>query len=135
MQILGADVFRRVDEPGVQIEVNSAVVGWDDHTLYTQRIRNYTAKPIEVEVRRTLPGHVVFRSGLKAKNFDFQTVEYTATVKPAEKANLLYEVLQHQGRNAKQQNVRVEQRGINRAVSNRPGVNRKGMNELEDQGL
>jgi len=112
MQILGADVFRRVDEPGIQIEVNSAVAGWDDHTLYTQRIRNYTAKPIEVEVRRTLPGHVVFRSSLKAKNFDFQTVEYTATVKPAEKANLLYEVLQHQGRNAKQQNVTVEEAAI-----------------------
>jgi len=109
MQILGADVFRRVDEPGVQIEVNSAVVGWGDHTLYTQRVRNYTAKPIEVEVRRTLPGHVVFRSGLKAKNHDFQTVEYTATVKPGEKANLLYELLQHQGRNAKQQNVTVEE--------------------------
>jgi hypothetical protein len=109
MQILGADVFRRVDEPGVQIEVNSAVVGWGDHTLYTQRIRNYTAKPIEVEVRRTLPGHIVLRSTLKAKNFDFQTVEYTATVKPAEKANLLYELLQHQGRNAKQQNVTVEE--------------------------
>jgi len=109
MQILGADVFRRVDEPGVQIDVNSAVVGWGDHTLYTQRIRNYTAKPIEVEVRRTLPGHVVFRSGLKAKNFDFQTAEYTATVKPAEKANLLYELVQHQGRNAKQQNVTIEE--------------------------
>jgi len=85
------------------------VVGWGDHTLYTQRVRNYTAKPIEVEVRRTLPGHVVFRSSLKAKNHDFQTVEYTATVKPGEKANLLYELLQHQGRNAKQQNVTVEQ--------------------------
>jgi len=109
MQILGADVFRRADEPGVQIDVNSAVVGWDDHTLCAQRIRNYTAKPIEVEVRRTLPGHVVFRSRLGAKNFDFQTVQYTATVKPAEKANLLYEVLQHQGRNAKQQNVTVEE--------------------------
>jgi cytochrome c oxidase assembly protein Cox11 len=89
--------------------VRSGVVGWGDHTLYNQRVRNYTAKPIEVEVRRTLPGHVVFRSKLKAKNFDFQTVEYTATVKPGEKANLLYELFQHQGRNAKQQNVTVEE--------------------------
>jgi hypothetical protein len=109
MQIFGADLFRRVDEPGVEIDVRSAVAGWDDHTLFTQRIRNYTAKPIEVEVRRTLSGHVVFRSKLGAKNFDFQTAEYTATVKPAEKANLLYEVLQHQGRNAKQQNVTIEE--------------------------
>ena len=108
MQIQGADVFKRVDEPGVEIEVNSSVVGWDDHTLFAQRIRNYTKKPIEVEIRRTLPGHIVFRSSLGAKNFDYQTVEYHATVKPMEKASLPYEVLQHQGRNAKQNSVTVE---------------------------
>ena len=32
----------------------------------------------------------------------------TATVKPAEKVDLLYEIIQHQGRNAKQQNVTIE---------------------------
>jgi hypothetical protein len=108
VQIQGADVFKRVDEPGVEIEVNSSVVGWDDHTLFAQRIRNYTKKPIDVEVRRTLPGHIVFRSSLGAKNFDYQTVEYHAQVKPMEKASLAYEVLQHQGRNAKQNSVTVE---------------------------
>ena len=50
----GTDVYRRVDEPGIQIEVNSTVAGWDDHSIYTQRVRNYTAKPIDVEIRRTL---------------------------------------------------------------------------------
>lgn len=108
MQIQGADVFKRVDEPGVEIEVNSGVVGWDDHTLFAQRIRNYTKKPIDVEIRRILPGHIVFRSALGAKNFDYQTAEYHAQVKPTEKASLTYEVLQHQGRNAKQNNVTVE---------------------------
>ena len=108
MQLHAPNVFRRVDQPGVQIQVNSSVVGWDDHTLYSQRVRNYTKKPIELEVRRTLPGHVVFRSELPAKNHDYQTVQYTATVKPAEKVDLLYEITQHQGRNAKQQNVTIE---------------------------
>jgi hypothetical protein len=108
MQIQGAEVFKRVDEPGVEIDVNSSVVGWDDHTRYAQRIRNYTKKAIDVEVRRTLPGHVVFRSSQGAKNFDYQTVEYHAQVKPMEKASLPYEVLQHQGRNAKQNNVTIE---------------------------
>jgi hypothetical protein len=111
-QIQGADVFRRVDEPGVQIEVNSSVVGWDDHTLFAQRVRNYTKKPIEVEIRRTLPGHVVFRSELGAKNFDYQTAEYRATVQPMQKASLAYEVLQHQGRNAKQNSVTVEETAV-----------------------
>ena len=109
MQVQGADVFRRADEPGVQIEVNSTVAGWDDHTLYDQRIRNYTNKPVDVEVRRTFPGHIVFRSGLGAQNHDFQTVQYTAMVKAGQKSDLLYEVLQHQGRNAKQNNVTVEE--------------------------
>ena len=108
MQIHGTNVFRRVDQPGVQIEVNSSVAGWDDHTLYSQRVRNYTKKPIDLEVRRDLPGHVVFRSALSAKNHDYQTVQYTATVTPAEKVDLLYEIVRHQGRNVKQNNVTIE---------------------------
>ncbi len=108
MQVNGANIFHRVDEPGVRIEVNSSVVGWDDRALYSQRVRNYTKKPIDLEIRRTFPGHVVFRSELPAKNHDYQTVEYTATVMPAEKVDLRYEIIQHQGRNAKQNNVVVE---------------------------
>jgi hypothetical protein len=112
MQIQGTDVFRRVDEPGFQIEINSAVAGWSDHTLYTQRVRNYSGKAIDLEVRRTLPGHVAFRSQLPAKNFDFQTVEYTATIPAAKKMDLLYELVQHQGRNAKQNNVTIEKADV-----------------------
>ncbi|MHB1033597.1 MAG: hypothetical protein ACYC0Y_03040 [Pirellulales bacterium] len=109
LQILGTDVFKRADEPGVQIEVNSSVAGWDDHTIYAQRVRNYSRKPIDLEVRRQFAGHIVFRSNLKAKNFDYHTAEYTATVKAGEKADLTYELLQHQGRNAKQDNVTIEE--------------------------
>src|SRR4029079_5301084 len=46
MQINGADVFRRVADGAVQIDVNSHIVGWDDHGVFTQRIRNYTSKLI-----------------------------------------------------------------------------------------
>jgi hypothetical protein len=109
VQINGADIFRRVDQPGVQIEVNSSVAGWDDHTRFAQRVRNYTKKPISLEIRRTFGGHVIFRSELAAKAHDFQTVEYTAAVKPAEKAELLYEIVQRQGHNATQNNVTIQQ--------------------------
>ena len=34
-----------------------------------------------------LPDHIVFRSSLGAKNFDFQTVEYLGNVKLMEKAS------------------------------------------------
>ncbi len=112
MQVNGANIFRRVDEPGIQIEVNSSVAGWDDHTLFAQRVRNYTKKPIDLEIRRAFGGHVIFRSDLSAKTHDFQTVEYTAAVKPGEKAELLYEILQKQGHNATQNNVTIEKAAV-----------------------
>jgi hypothetical protein len=113
MQVHGLDVFRKVDDGAVDIEVNSSVVGWDDHEVFTQRIRNYTAKPIEVEVRRGFPGHVEFRSGLPGvKLFDFQTPEFTTTVAPGQKADCLFEIVRHQGRNAKQNNVALVQAEI-----------------------
>jgi hypothetical protein len=106
MQVHDADVFRRVDDGAMNIEVNSSVTGWDDHEVFTQRIRNYTAKPIEVEVRRPFAGHVDFRSSLPGvKLFDFQTVEFTAPVAAGKKADCLFEILRHQGRNSKQNNI------------------------------
>jgi hypothetical protein len=107
-QVNGVNLFHKLEEQGFVAEPNMAVVGWDDHELYTQRIRNYTAKPIDVKVRRTLPGHVVFRSRLDPKLHDYQTVEYTATVSPGKRADLLQEIVRHQGRNAKQNNVVLE---------------------------
>ncbi len=108
MQLNGADVFRRVDDGAVNIEVDSSVAGWDDHENYTQRIRNYTAKPIAVEIRRPWDGHVVFRSSLKPVLHDYRTVQFEAAVPSATKADLLFEVLRHQGHNAKQNNVTLE---------------------------
>ncbi len=108
LRINGADVFQRVGG-GVQIDVNSSVVGWDDHETFSQRIRNYTAKAIDVEVRRSFPGHVVFRSALKPTLFDYQTPQFTATVEAGKKSDLLFEILRHQGRNSKQSNVVLEE--------------------------
>ncbi len=100
MQVHGAKILQCVDQPGVKIRLDSSVAGWDDHVLFAQRLRNYTKKPIDVEIRRTFPGDVVFRSGLPAKKHDYQTVEYTAAVAAGAKAELQYEVITHQGRNA-----------------------------------
>ena len=105
MQINGANVYRQVGQPGVRIEANSAVVGWDDHEMYSQRVRNYTGSAIEVEVRRAFPGHVDFQSQLKPVLFDFQTVEFTATVDAGKKQDFLFQITRRQGHNAKQNNV------------------------------
>jgi hypothetical protein len=112
MQITGTNVFRQIGQPGIQIDVKSSVAGWDDHEVYTQRIRNYTAKPIEVEIRRAFAGHVVFRSQLKPTLFDYQTVQFTAPVDAGKKADLYFEILRHQGHNAKQNNVTLEDAAI-----------------------
>jgi hypothetical protein len=113
LRVDGTDVYKQARGPGVQIEVNSSVVGWDDHEVYAQRVRNYTAKPIEVEVRRTFPGHVHFRSALNATLYDFRTPQFTATVAAGKRSDLLFEVVRHQGRNAKQDNVTIEPADVN----------------------
>jgi hypothetical protein len=107
-QVNGVNVFQKLDEQGFRAEPNMKVVGWDDHEIYSQRVRNYTAKPIELEIRRTLPGHVVFRSQLDPKLHDYQTVEYKTTVPAGKRIDLLQEIVRHQGRNAKQNNVTLE---------------------------
>ena len=95
-------------EDGVKIEEKSSLVGWDDHEIYSQQIRNYSGRDINVEVRRTLPGHVVFRSLLEPKLHDYQTVELKAKVAAGKTADLLFEIVRHQGRNAKQNNITLE---------------------------
>jgi hypothetical protein len=107
-QVNGVNVFHKLDEQGFRAEPNMSVVGWDDHEVYSQRVRNYTTKPIELEIRRTLPGHVVFRSSLNPKLHDYQTVEYKVTVPAVKRVDLMQEVVRHQGRNAKQNNVTLE---------------------------
>jgi hypothetical protein len=111
-QVNGLNVFRQLDQPGVRVEENSSVAGWADHELFVQRIRNYTGGDIELEIRRALPGHIVFRSALGPKLHDYQTVELTASAKSG-KTDLMYEVVREQGHNAKQNNVTLEEAQVN----------------------
>jgi hypothetical protein len=101
-----------VGQPGVQIEANSSVAGWDDHEVYSQRVRNYTSKPIDLEIRRAFAGDVVFRSGLKPILHDYRTVQFTAAVEAGKKADLLFEVLRHQRHNSKQNNVTLAEADV-----------------------
>ena len=108
MQVNNTAIFRKVGQPGVQVEVNSSVAGWDDHEVYAQRVRNYTSVPIEVEVRRSFGGHVIFRSQLNPILYDYQTSQFTASVAAGARADLLFEIVRRQGYNAKQNNVTLE---------------------------
>jgi hypothetical protein len=90
------------------IHLPLSVVGWNDRSTYQQRIRNYTARPINVEIRRSYDGHVSFVSDLEPKLHDYQTVELTAQVDAGEKKHLDFTIVQRQGTSAKQNNVTLE---------------------------
>jgi hypothetical protein len=107
-QIHGTDKFKLVGDDARREEENASVVGWNDRLSYQQRIRNYTARPINVEIRRSYDGHVAFVSRLEPKLHDYQTVELTTQVEPGEKKKLDFTIVQHLGRNAKQNNVTLD---------------------------
>ena len=95
----------RADAPGVRFNTRSRVVGWDEHTVTTRRVRNDTPRPIQIEVREPLHGDAVFISRLGAVRHDNHTVQYAGTLAPGERFDADYEVIVRQGRNAKQQRV------------------------------
>ena len=102
----GVDVLHRIDGPGgIKIRANSDVVGWDEHQVKVQEIRNDTDHPIDVQVRRTYSGDVAFLSDIGASLHDYHMVAYERQVAAGHRADLAYEVITKQGRNSKQDRV------------------------------
>ena len=113
MKLQGADVYRELPDnpadPGrFRIEVRSDVAGWHDHAVYAQRIHNFTARPIEVEVRRTHGGDTTFISRLDPTRHNANTAQYTVTLQPGEKAAYRYEVVTKQGKRSEQNRLALE---------------------------
>ena len=108
LQIRGQRELRKIGGDEVVKIDNASLVGWDDHEIYSQRIRNYTGKEIDVEIRRALPGHVVFWSKLEPTLHDYQTVEIKTKVAAGKRSDLLFEIIRKQGTSAKQNNVTLE---------------------------
>jgi hypothetical protein len=108
LQINGTTKYRKVGAADVVNVEKASVAGWDEHEVYAQRIRNYSAKPITVEVRRTYPGHVRFRSQLEPTLHDYQTPQFSAEVAAGAQEDLLFEIVRSQGYLAKQNNVTLE---------------------------
>src|SRR4029453_11024108 len=52
VKIEGTDTFKRVDGDKREVDERSSVAGWDDHTLFDQRIRNQTGNPTAVGILR-----------------------------------------------------------------------------------
>lgn len=106
--INGTNQFRMIGEDGVKVVENSSIAGWDEHEMFVQRIGNYTGRPIDVEIRREWEGHIVFRSSLNPKLFDFKTVEMKTSIPAGKRGELKYEVIRSQGTNAKQNNITLQ---------------------------
>jgi hypothetical protein len=85
----------------------TVVVGWNETRKWQEEVRNYRAKPIKLEIRHVLPGHVEFAMEDSPKLFDYHTVEYVVEVPARQKQKWLSEGLFHLGRNAKQDRVRL----------------------------
>jgi hypothetical protein len=108
LQIHGTSDFRKIGAGEVRKVENASLAGWDEHAIFTQRIRNYTGKEIEIEIRRSFPGHIVFKSQLEPKLHDYQTVEFLTRVAPGKRADLLFEVVTKNGTSVKQNNVTLQ---------------------------
>jgi hypothetical protein len=82
------------------------VEGWDEARAVAEEIRNYRKKPIRMEVRRIIEGDVELDAEA-ARIHDFRTVEFAFDVKPREEFRWQYSYVQHLGKNAKQNAVRL----------------------------
>ena len=107
-QIKGGNLYRKLGEEGMRLELDSQVAGWDEHTVYRQRIRNYTGKPISVQLRREFQGDVAFRSRLNPTLHDFRTVQFETGIPAGGKAELDYEIVARMGYNQKQNRVELQ---------------------------
>jgi len=93
---------------GHRIDPNYSVAGWDEHAKWIERIRNYADKPIDVEIRLSFGGHIIFTSELDPILHDYRSPQFSAVIEPAQKKDLAYEVTSKQGINKKQDNVTLQ---------------------------
>ncbi|MFO1424170.1 MAG: hypothetical protein U1F70_11055 [Candidatus Competibacteraceae bacterium] len=107
-QIKGGNLYRKLGDDGFKLELDSQVAGWDEHTVYRQKIRNYTRKPISVQIRREYAGDIVFRSRLNPTLHDFQTAQFETGIPAGDKAELDYEIIARMGYNQKQNRVELQ---------------------------
>ncbi|MCP5159732.1 MAG: hypothetical protein H6974_08875 [Gammaproteobacteria bacterium] len=107
-QLKSGHLYRKLGEDGFKLDLDSQVAGWDEHTVYRQKIRNNRDQPIHVQIRREYPGDIAFHSQLDPSLHDFQTVQFETDVQAGEKAGLDYEIIARMGYNQKQNRVELQ---------------------------
>jgi hypothetical protein len=114
LQVNGENRYEQVGRGVTQTEPNRTVAGWDDRSVFTQRVRNYSGRDIDVEIRRAYDGDIVFRSQLEPVLHDYRTAQFSAKAPRGEQTDLLFEIIQRQGYNAKQSHVTIEAGDVRR---------------------
>lgn len=108
LRVRGANLYQRVDQPGLRIDPQSEVAGWNQHDIAARRIRNYRDQALEVELRLSFDGDVTFRSLLEPRLHDYRTLEITTTVEPRSEQRLAYELIRREGYNQQQRQITLE---------------------------
>ena len=93
---------------GHRIKPVYSVAGWDEHERWVERIRNYRDRPIQVDIRRSYEGHVIFASDLAPTLYDYRSPEFTATIAASQSRDLSYVLTKRQGINRTQDKVTLQ---------------------------
>ena len=109
-------LYRRVDDGHIKIDHNALVAGWNEHSIYMQQLKNFTDRPVKVEIRRIIAGDALIKHDLNLKKHDFQTFELQTRLDSGEQQTLLYEIQTSKGRNAKQNQIVLQHKQINYPV-------------------
>ncbi len=105
-------VYHCVSDDHMLVDHSATVAGWDEHRIFVQKLKNFTGKPVKVEIRRRVTGDAVIKSSLDMKKHDFQTFELQTVLTLGEQQALLYEVLIKKGRNARQNQIVLQKKPI-----------------------
>ena len=114
LKLRRANAFKRVGDGATVLDNRARVIGWNENRVYARVIKNFSARPIEVHIRRSVGGDATLRSQLQPKRHDFNTFELTTTVATGATRELIYQVVTKQGRNSKQARLAFESATVTR---------------------
>ncbi|MEM7403724.1 MAG: hypothetical protein AAF458_00465 [Pseudomonadota bacterium] len=107
LKLSRANTFKRVGDGTLVVDRNARIAGWNERLTVRHRIKNFTSKPIRVEMRFARGGDITVVSELAASQHDFRTMQVEADVAAGGVEDLLYEFIVRKGRNKKQERLEI----------------------------
>ena len=113
MRYRKGQIHRRIRDKKIKVDHRATVSGWNDHSIYTQRIRNFSARDIHVEWRKPYSGDVVYSSELNPSLHDHQTVQVKTQVPAQSTQENVFQLTTKQGKNQKQSHIQLKTTAVN----------------------